>query len=75
MSDQGTFVGDLCAPCHTFVATGEGQYSQAYRNSLQIVAASFTKVVVDGLVRACDPTVARLGSSIADQELAKLARG
>jgi hypothetical protein len=76
MSDQGTFVGDLCAPCHTFVTTGEGRYSQAYRNSLHIVAASFSRVVIKGLVHACDPTGQKmLGSSIADAAIAKLVRG
>ena len=29
----GRFVGELCTPCHTFITTGEGTYSQAYRNS------------------------------------------
>jgi hypothetical protein len=29
----GKFVGDLCAPCHTFISTGAGVYSQAYRNT------------------------------------------
>ncbi len=30
---KGKFVGNLCSPCHTFITTGEGKYSQAYRNS------------------------------------------
>jgi len=30
---KGKFVGDLCSPCATFITTGEGKYSQAYRNS------------------------------------------
>ena len=30
---EGGFVGDLCKPCHQFITTGEGIYSQAYRNS------------------------------------------
>ena len=30
---QGRFVGDLCSPCHAFIATGKGNYSQAYRNT------------------------------------------
>jgi hypothetical protein len=30
---EGRFVGELCTPCHTFITTGEGTYSQAYRNS------------------------------------------
>lgn len=28
----GLFHGFLCAPCHGFISTGEGVYSQAYRN-------------------------------------------
>jgi hypothetical protein len=30
---QGHFVGDLCGPCHAFIARNEGKYSQAYRNA------------------------------------------
>lgn len=29
---SGLFHGFLCAPCHGFISTGEGVYSQAYRN-------------------------------------------
>jgi len=29
---EGKFVGDLCVPCYTFISTGDGVYSQAYRN-------------------------------------------
>lgn len=36
-SDQGRFVGVLCSPCYTFIATGEGVYSQAFRNSRDMV--------------------------------------
>jgi hypothetical protein len=32
-ANQGVFVGDLCLPCHRFITTGEGVYSQAYRNA------------------------------------------
>ena len=32
-ANQGVFVGDLCSPCHGFITTGEGVYSQAYRNT------------------------------------------
>ena len=32
-SDQGGFVGDLCVPCHSFITTGRGKYSQIYRNT------------------------------------------
>ena len=30
---EGKFAGDLCSPCHTFITTNEGKYSQAYRNT------------------------------------------
>jgi hypothetical protein len=74
-SDLRTFVGDLCAPCYEFVTCGEGRYSQAYRNSLQIVFSELARRMADGLVQACDPTFLEMrGSSISDKELAKLVR-
>jgi hypothetical protein len=33
-TDQGDFVGDLCAPCHSYIADNEGTHSQAYRNEI-----------------------------------------
>lgn len=30
---QGKFIESLCLPCHHFITTGEGKYSQAYRNT------------------------------------------
>jgi hypothetical protein len=30
---EGQFVGELCAPCHKFVTTGNEVHSQAYRNA------------------------------------------
>ena len=33
-TDQGVFVGFLCMPCYTFLNTGEGTYSQLYRNTV-----------------------------------------
>jgi len=35
-ANEGTFIGDLCSPCHAFVASGEGIHSQAYRNAKKI---------------------------------------
>ena len=35
-TDEGEFVGDLCSPCHRFVASGRGIHSQAYRNARQL---------------------------------------
>ena len=34
-TDQGVFVGFLCMPCYTFLNTGEGAYSQLYRNTVE----------------------------------------
>ena len=34
--DEEDFVGDLCAPCHEFVATGRGIHSQSYRNAREL---------------------------------------
>jgi hypothetical protein len=31
---QGNFVGAICAPCNQFLTTGEGKYSQLYRNTV-----------------------------------------
>ncbi len=30
---EGQFVGELCAPCHKFVTTGNDVHSQDYRNA------------------------------------------
>jgi|APGre2960657373_1045057.scaffolds.fasta_scaffold178160_2 hypothetical protein len=35
-ASQGKFIGSLCAPCHAFITTGVGKYSQAYRNAILI---------------------------------------
>jgi len=31
-TDEGDFVGDLCAPCHSYLVLNKGVHSQAYRN-------------------------------------------
>lgn len=33
-TDEGTFVGDLCMPCHQFITIGIGTHSQMFRNAL-----------------------------------------
>ena len=30
---EGMFVGDLCSPCHSYLTTMSGKYSQLYRNT------------------------------------------
>ncbi len=42
--DQGAFVGVLCMPCHTFLTTGEGKYSQLYRNTVAAEREACAKV-------------------------------
>jgi hypothetical protein len=32
-SHQGKFIGELCSPCRRYITEGEGEHSQAYRNS------------------------------------------
>ena len=36
---EGRFIGPLCSPCHTTLSTGEGKFSQAWRNTRQAVEA------------------------------------
>ena len=36
-TSEGSFIGDLCSPCHQFIVSGEGRYSQAYRNALKVI--------------------------------------
>ena len=31
--EEGTFIGDLCAPCYEYITLGKGIFSQAYRNT------------------------------------------
>lgn len=73
-SDRGVFIGDLCSPCHSFIAKGEGQFSQAYRNSLQIMAHKFVMRMEYTLVTDLDPTksIGRRGTYISGSELEKL---
>lgn len=44
-SDEGLFVGDLCAPCYGWVVHGSGRYSQAWRNALRSVGEGSRQVV------------------------------
>ena len=34
--DEGGFEDGMCLPCYLFITTGEGVYSQAYRNAQQL---------------------------------------
>ena len=46
---EGAFIGELCVPCYSWVALGEGKHSQAYRNMdpviKQAVAAERDRLV------------------------------
>jgi len=75
-SDQGIFVGDLYFSCHEFVCRGSGNYSQAYRNSLQIIGRAYAALVKADMVKRLDPTADAYGEPcIADRELANIMRG
>lgn len=75
MSDRGVFEGDLCMPCHGFITRSEGQHSQAYRNSLQLMARKFAGRLEYLLVDGFDPTKSILGqrgNSLTKEDLDKL---
>jgi hypothetical protein len=38
-SEQGNFVGNLCAPCYYYLYENKGKHSQAERNERQIISA------------------------------------
>jgi hypothetical protein len=43
-SHQGKFIGDLCSPCYQFITTGEGVYSQVYRNTIAATKEKAAKI-------------------------------
>jgi hypothetical protein len=47
-SNEGQFVGLLCSPCHRFIAGDGGLYSQAFRNSSDMI-----KQAVEAERKAC----------------------
>ena len=49
---QGNFVGAICAPCNQFLTTGEGKYSQLYRNTVAAEREACAKVCD----AECNPT-------------------
>jgi hypothetical protein len=54
---EGQFVGELCAPCHKFVTTGNGVHSQAYRNAQRtwvgLTNEEFKDAINDKLTPEC----------------------
>ena len=69
-TSEGKFIGELCAPCHSFIVEGQGRYSQIYRNALRMVVSRYTQTITDRLagdmIRECDPT------GLTDDDLASL---
>jgi hypothetical protein len=53
---QGKFFGLLCAPCHGFITTGVGRYSQDYRNALGTTLGGMTECLVNEVSFRLDPT-------------------
>jgi hypothetical protein len=53
---EGSFKGNLCTPCHTFITTGQGRYSQMYRNSVGMVLQKVGESFLGDLVSRLDPT-------------------
>lgn len=41
---QGQFVGDMCLPCYQFITTGQGRYSQVYRNAAVLESEECAKI-------------------------------
>jgi hypothetical protein len=56
--DEGTFVGNLCGPCHHFITTGKGDAvgsSQIYRNAVSCFVERLAgKLSTFLLAKACD---------------------
>ena len=44
---QGGFVGELCSPCHEFITTNKGKFSQAYRNSFVELTDQEIKEIIE----------------------------
>jgi hypothetical protein len=44
---QGNFVGAICSPCNQFLTTGEGKYSQLYRNTVAAEREACIKLLED----------------------------
>lgn len=44
-SHQGLFAGALCMPCYIYISSGDGKYSQAYRNAMNTKAECIALLV------------------------------
>jgi hypothetical protein len=72
-TDQGVFCGDLCAPCHAFVAVGMPGDSQAQRNATHFVVHRIG-TVISAFLEAHLGEMGRHQPAMADRELAELIR-
>jgi hypothetical protein len=55
--DEGTFVGDLCGPCHNFIVTGIGDVagsSQIYRNAVDRFTLTLSAAIKIVLLKLLD---------------------
>jgi hypothetical protein len=43
--DHGLFYGEMCAPCHEFITTGFGEFSQAYRNAIMVASKMLSNAI------------------------------
>jgi len=61
---EGKFVGLLCSPCHTFIAGDGGLYSQACRNSRNMIDAAITEER-EACAKVAESNFGVIGSTIA----------
>ena len=52
-SNEGQFVGLLCLPCHRFIAGDGGLYSQAFRNSSDMIKQA-VEAEREACAKVCD---------------------
>ena len=69
-NNEGQFVGLLCLPCHRFIAGDGGLYSQAFRNSSDMI-----KQAVEAEREACLKLATEPGRNKAGVAQAIRARG
>jgi hypothetical protein len=53
-SNEGQFAGLLCLPCHRFIAGDGGLYSQAFRNSSDMIKQA-VEAEREACAKVCEP--------------------
>ena len=73
-SNEGQFVGLLCLPCHRFIAGDGGLYSQAFRNSSDMIKQAVeaereacaeicdAEATIEGIAQRCATKIRARGS-------------